>query len=431
MPTGPTIRFTEQFRKAVLGGLTGLGDDVLLGRFIEHNDEAAFAALIERHGAMIWGVCRRLLSYHAAEDAFQAAVLVFVRKAASVTPRGMVGNWLYGVAYQTALQARRALVRRGAREIQMARLPDAVTVSQDQWADVRSVLDEELSRLPDIYRAVVVLCDLEDRSRKDVARQLRVPEGTVGGRLARARALLAKRLNQRGVTLSVLAALQSARSVSASAPPVLVVSTIKAANRLMAGRGADISIRVATLTEGVLKAMYVTKIKSALAAVLVVGLALGGLGASTGLFTNPVASAQWSGEQPVAAREPDEKQPMDKAEDTFPGEWEWADGQKGGFVRIAITNAKGDWNIQAWGVAGGEEVDLGKTNLALLLDYSFNANEANMRNKYGFAIWDHKFAKSHATMWVENGRLVVEVNTIFEDKSSRPNYRSRYEFKKK
>src|SRR5262249_23233816 len=133
--------------------------------------------------------------------AFQATFIVLVRKAGSVKPREMVGNWLYGVARQSALQAR-TTVRRRSREKQVSQMPE-VEAQQDWWADVRPILDEELSRLPDHYRAVVVLCDLEGRTRKEVASQFGCPEGTVASRLVRARAMLAKRLAGRGIALSV------------------------------------------------------------------------------------------------------------------------------------------------------------------------------------------------------------------------------------
>src|SRR5436305_7645847 len=123
------------------------GDGELLGRFVERRDERALAELVERHGPMVWGVCRRLLGHHDAEDAFQVTFIVLARKAGSVKPREMVGNWLYGVARQAALQARTA--RR--REVQVAQMPD-VEAPQDRLADVRPILDEELSRLPDHYR---------------------------------------------------------------------------------------------------------------------------------------------------------------------------------------------------------------------------------------------------------------------------------------
>src|SRR5437660_11659657 len=110
-----------------------LTDAELLADYVSRRDDGAFAALVRRHGPMVWGVCRRLLSHHDAEDAFQATFLVLVRKAASVVPRGMVGNWLYGVARQAALQARRAAARRRAREVQVTVMPDPEAVPQDPW----------------------------------------------------------------------------------------------------------------------------------------------------------------------------------------------------------------------------------------------------------------------------------------------------------
>src|SRR3954454_12987168 len=126
----------------------------LLGRFVEHRDEAALASLVTLHGPMVWGVCRRLLGHHDAEDAFQATFVVLVRKAGSIKPREMVGNWLYGVARQAALQARTAARRR---ERQVDQMPDA-EAPQDRWATSRPILNEDLSRLPGHYRAVLVLC---------------------------------------------------------------------------------------------------------------------------------------------------------------------------------------------------------------------------------------------------------------------------------
>src|SRR5262245_55506499 len=112
----PTSVIEHLRRVALSCDGAGLGDGEMLGRFIERHDEAALAALVKRHGPMVWGVCRRLLNHHDAEDAFQATFLVLVRKAATIAPREMVANWLYGVAHQTALQARRSAARRRARE---------------------------------------------------------------------------------------------------------------------------------------------------------------------------------------------------------------------------------------------------------------------------------------------------------------------------
>jgi RNA polymerase sigma factor (sigma-70 family) len=281
MPTNPMNSVIERLRRAMLRGRVGLGDRELLGCFIERHDEAAFAALVHRHGPMVWGVCRRLLSHHDAEDAFQATFLVLVRKAASIVPREMVGNWLYGVAHQAALQARRTAARRRAREVQVTVMPDTETVRQGQWPDVQPLLDQELSRLPNNYRAVIVLCDLEGRTRKEVARQLGVPEGTVAGRLARARAMLAKRLTERGVTLSAgaLAAVLARNVAAAGVPDSVVCSTISAAGFLAAGdvaAAAPVSGKVAALTEGVLKAMMMSKLKAVVAVALVLGFILTG-----------------------------------------------------------------------------------------------------------------------------------------------------------
>jgi RNA polymerase sigma factor (sigma-70 family) len=277
MPTS----IIEHLRRTVLRGVTTFGDAELLGRFVERRDESALAALVERHGPMVWGVCRRLLSHHDAEDALQATFLVLVRKAASVVPREMVGNWLYGVAHQAALQARRAVVRRRARETQVIKMPDLEAMQQDQRLGEQPLLDQELSRLPDNYRAVIVLCDLEGRTRKEVARQFGVPEGTVAGRLARARAMLAKRLARRGVTSSgaALASVLATNVASASVPASVVSNAIRAANLFAAGRAAAVGVvspKVAALIEGVLNVMLMGKLKAAVAVVLVLGFLMTG-----------------------------------------------------------------------------------------------------------------------------------------------------------
>src|SRR5262245_28203325 len=196
MATSPMSEVIRHLRRAVLlREGAGLTDGQLLEDFLSRRDEAALAALVRRHGPMVWGVCRRVLpNYHDAEDAFQATFLVLVRKAASIVPRERVANWLYGVAPQTALKARATAARRKGRERQLTGMPEPAVAEPDHWRDLQPLLDEALSRLPDKYRAVIVLCDLEGKSRTETARQLGCPEGTVAGRLARARAMLAKRL---------------------------------------------------------------------------------------------------------------------------------------------------------------------------------------------------------------------------------------------
>jgi RNA polymerase sigma factor (sigma-70 family) len=277
MATGQLTDVLRHLRRLTLAREAGaLTDGQLLERFLSRGEEAAFEALLRRHGPMVLGVCRRILhNADDADDAFQATFLVLVRKAGSVVPREAVGNWLYGVAYRTALKARELLGKRRAKERNMAK---RVAVEYPAWDELRPLLDQELSRLPDKYRLPVVLCDLEGKKRKDVADQLGWPEGTLSCRLARARALLAKRLAKHGLAMSGTA-LGAALSGGAAAgvPEPLAMITIRAAMQSAAGQLAAaglISARVAALTEGVLQVMSLSKMKSSLFVVLVVGAML-------------------------------------------------------------------------------------------------------------------------------------------------------------
>src|SRR5262249_1483282 len=143
-------------------------------------DEAAFAALVRRHAPMVFGVCRRVVGHlQDAEDAFQATFLLLARKAGSITAREAVAGWLYSVAYPARLEARSASARRRTRERQVAVMPEPATEPEESLRELQRLLDRELHRLPEKYRLPVVLCELEGRSRKEVARQLGIPEGTL------------------------------------------------------------------------------------------------------------------------------------------------------------------------------------------------------------------------------------------------------------
>jgi RNA polymerase sigma factor (sigma-70 family) len=306
------------YLRSILRESAGLTDGQLLKDYVSRRDEAAFAALVQRHGPMVWGVCRRVLAnHHDAEDAFQATFLVLVRRAASIASPGLLANWLYGVAHQAALKARATVAKRMGREKQVMDMPEPATVEQDRWNDLQPLLDQELSRLPDRYRAVLVLCDLEGETRKEAARHLGLPEGTVGSRLARARALLAKRLTKRGVALSggTLAAVLAQQGASAGVPMSVVASTIKAASLLAAGKLATtglVSVKVAALTAGVMKAMLFNKLKWPIAVVLILGFMA--TGAAT-LRTNRTAAGQ-DDKKPTAeklmdpAKQQKEKEPF-------------------------------------------------------------------------------------------------------------------------
>jgi RNA polymerase sigma factor (sigma-70 family) len=272
----------RHFRKAALRrDGAGLTDGQLLECFLSRRDEAAFEALVRRHGPMVLGVCRRVLrDFHDAEDAFQATFLVLARKAAGVRA---LGPWLYGVAYRTALRARTMNARRRFHEERARDLARPEPPAGDGWQDLLPHLDEELQRLPERYRVAVVLCDLEGMTRRDAARQLGVPEGTLSGRLTRARRLLARRLTRYGLAPSAtcLAGVLAERTTGACVTNTLAASTAQAAV-LASGGGVlaagTVPVRVVTLTEGVMKTMLLSKLKGFVAVAFVLFLSAGAVG---------------------------------------------------------------------------------------------------------------------------------------------------------
>jgi RNA polymerase sigma factor (sigma-70 family) len=257
----------------------GLTDAELLERYVTGRDEAAFAALVRRHGPMVLGVCRRVLRHEAdAEDAFQATFLVLVRKAHTVVPRGLVSNWLYGVAHNTARKAKAMAGKRRIKETEAGSAAKAPS-PEGAWREVQELLDEELGRLPDRYRVPIVLCELEGKTIKETARQLGWPQGTVATRLSRGRAMLGKRLARYGLPLAgagLTAALAEA-AASAGVPGPLERATVEAASRFAAERAAAglVSARAAALTDGVLKSMLLHKLKIMTAVLAGLALLLG------------------------------------------------------------------------------------------------------------------------------------------------------------
>jgi RNA polymerase sigma factor (sigma-70 family) len=254
-----------------VGSLGGLSDGQLLGRFLERREGAVFEVIVDRHGPMVWGVCRRVLrDHHDAEDAFQATFLVLARKASSVLPRERLGNWLYGVAFQTAMNARAMRAKRRARETQVPDMPEPMVEPDDLRDALAESLDRELSRLPEKYRIPLVLCELEGQTHREAAEQLGWPIGTVSSRLSRAKAMLASRLSRRGLALSVgsLAVMLAQESASAGMPTKLIGSTAKAAS-LFAARAGVVSAEVAALTREVMKMMLLGKLKIGVVLLLV------------------------------------------------------------------------------------------------------------------------------------------------------------------
>jgi len=283
MASGAAGGVVERLRRAVLrSDAAGLSDGQLLERFLRDRDESAFELLVRRHGPMVLGVCRRVLrNLHDAEDAFQAVFLVLVRKAGSLRARHLLANWLYAVAHRTALKARGRNWRRQTTSIEEVAEPRAPTA--EAASELRSVLDQELGRLPESYRVPIILCDLEGKTRKEAAAQFGWPEGTLSTRLDRGRQLLAQRLARRGVIVAAVP-LALAQEAVASLPATLLTSTVKAAASVAAGQAATagvISANVAALSEGVIHAMFVTKLKNAALIIAVLGLVGTGAGVTT------------------------------------------------------------------------------------------------------------------------------------------------------
>lgn len=308
----------RQLRQAALAGDGGgLSDAQLLEWFQRHGDEAAFEALVRRHGPMVLGVCRRVLGdCHEAEDAFQATFLILLRKAGALASPERVGSWLHGVAYLTARNARVSRQRRQRLQRRLREMGPRATAAEPPESDLRPLLDEELGRLPERYRVPLVLCELEGRSRREAAAQLGTPEGTLSSRLARGRELLRRRLVRRGLALPAggLASLLWTEGAPAAVPALLVRSTVQAATQLAAGKTAGaLAGPVTVLLEGGLHAMFLTKLKLT----FVVLLALGLLGSGGGLVTHyALADKPKPEKKPVAEAG---KKPKGEGEGKKPG----------------------------------------------------------------------------------------------------------------
>jgi RNA polymerase sigma factor (sigma-70 family) len=275
------------------GSVAGLGDGPLLERFATLPGEAAesaFAALVTRHGPMVWRVCRRVLhDEHDAQDAFQATWLVLVRKAGSLRDRDSVGNWLFGVASRVALDIRAASSRRRLHEGQYAEGRSLMAPAEDRDGhDLGPLLHEELRCLPERYRTPIVLCYLEGLTHEQAALHLGRPVGTVRSRLARGRERLRLGLARRGVVLPAAGLIAIlGRDASAAVPPPLVHATIQGATRLAliqsTTTGALFSARAILLSQGALHAMFWNQLKTVGAAIVVLGtLAATGAGFADG-----------------------------------------------------------------------------------------------------------------------------------------------------
>jgi len=269
-----------------LGSIKDLTDGQLLERFATDVDEVAelaFAALVERHEALVWRVCRAIVrDDHDAEDAFQATFLVLLRRARSLWVRDSLGPWLHQVAHRTASCLRRTVIRRRKHERRCA-ASDAtrsVEVGTPRDPDREAAIHEEVNRLPEKYRAPVVLCDLEGRTHQEAARFLGWPIGTVKSRQSKGRAQLRDRLSRRGLGLAVAeAVVESLKQTAHAAIPMelsrgTVNAAMQQAGRLLAG--FVVSAQALALSRGTLRAMLWTRLRFLAVAALAVGIASGG-----------------------------------------------------------------------------------------------------------------------------------------------------------
>jgi RNA polymerase sigma factor (sigma-70 family) len=279
-------------------------DNRLLQRFAADRDEAAFAALLERHGPMVLGVCRRVLGHeHDAEDAFQATFLVLARKAGSIRAGGSVGGWLYEVAHHIAVRARSDATRRRTRESQVVSMPCAAANDEAARRELRTVLDEELARLPEGYRLPLVLCYLEGKTNAEAARELGWPVGSMSKRLARGRELLRGRLARRGVTLAAAAvAAVLAENATAAVPGALGQAALRLVLLVSAGQAVASAAPgpVAALADGVVREILLARVRAAVAVLLVMAL----LGTGVGVLAHqaPAHRAAESGKDDPAER---------------------------------------------------------------------------------------------------------------------------------
>jgi RNA polymerase sigma factor (sigma-70 family) len=289
-----------RYLRGVAGADGPLTDGQLIARYADHDDEAAFAALVRRHARLVLAACRQVLSDDAdIEDAFQATFLVLVRRAKLVRWRASIGSWLFGVAHRVAVRAR-ADARRRRRHEGAAREPSPTAADPPDlsWREACAMLHDELDRLPDKFRLPLLLCYLDGKSRDEAARELGWTAGSVKGRLERGRAVLRDRLLRRGVTLTAgLFAALGDSSRAGTVPARLVDTTLSLGTGTPAAAGA-----AGVLADGVLRTMGLLKLKLACAVAL-----LGVLGIGLG------ARGPWASANDPAPRRPAAERPADPA----------------------------------------------------------------------------------------------------------------------
>ncbi len=386
-------------------------DTELLQRFTLRHDEGAFTALVHRHGRLVWDVCHHVL-HHAqdTEDAFQATFVVLAANAGKIRKQERLASWLHGVARRVALRARRDASRRRKHEKEASGMSRRQEPPELSWREVRCLLDKEVQRLPDKYRVPFVLCVLEGHTLAEAARQLGWKEGTVSGRLTRARQQLRERLARRGVELTtIVAALTIAHRAGAGVVPRLIAATARVAVSYTTGAGATagvLSARVATLIQGATNTMLTNHWKM----IVLCLLALGAGAAGTGVFLHEPAVAQDASPLQVEARarhtnpsisgqaavQPDTVNPKEQTADklTVSGRVLDAAGKPVAGARLVMPSA-------IWGQSQKNETPLVQATTGPDGRFRFAIDRAELVN--GRALM--ATADGHALDWIEATKL--------------------------
>jgi RNA polymerase sigma factor (sigma-70 family) len=339
-------------------------DAELVRRFAALRDEAAFEELLRRHGSLVWGVCRRRLPNRAdAEDAFQSTFLVLAKRAGAIRRPEALGYWLYGVAHRVAGRMRGRSVRLTASPpCPAAPAPEAATVRE-----FLAALDEELLKLPEKLRGPLVLCFLQERTQDEAARQLGVSLSTLKRRLNAGRELLRARLTRRGVELSAVLA-----AAGLAVPPPVADAAVRAAvGGLAAGA---VSANVVTVTEGVVRAMGQTKLKTWAAGLLMATATAGGTGyfAYTGYGQGP-GGGPGPGSDPAGAKAAESQPPATQPEKTFTADFKarpWQEvldwfARESGLTQASSQKPTGTVTMSVRGKTLPEVIDLLNEALAL------------------------------------------------------------------
>lgn len=340
-------------------------DHELLQRFVARREEAAFAALVERHAAMVLGLCRSILrNPHDAEDIFQATFLVLARKAGKIRKGDSVGSWLYAVAYRLSHKERVRASKRRMCEQQTTMLPEQTPMDQVTWGELRDILHEEVSRLPEKYRAAIVLCYWEGRTHEQAGQELHCAKSTIKDRLEKARAMLRTRLARRGLALpAAWFAASLSEGTSAAVSEELVRTTARGAMIFSLGQlpAGVVSANAVACAKSALQAMLLSKLKHGLALLLILSVLGGGAGLA---MLQSATAPETPSDRPKVTAPP--QKPIDRQEDPLPAGAVKRLGtlrfRHGDWVRCIALGADGESIVSAagkivyvWDLASGNE----------------------------------------------------------------------------